>query len=157
MGNKVLGDLHLSAWRAFITAHAHLIERIDRVLSAERQIPLRWYDVLIELHAASGQSLRMHELADRVVLSRSGLTRLVDNLEAAGLLARHACETDRRGTYITLADKGKGALRKAWPAYAKGIADYFARHLSEAEARTLAELLTRVRDAAPTLHVARRP
>jgi DNA-binding MarR family transcriptional regulator len=148
MGNKVLGDLHLSAWRAFITTHAHLIERIDRALTAGQQLPLRWYDVLIELYQASGQGLRMHELADRVVLSRSGLTRLVDNLEAAGLLARHACQTDRRGTYITVTDRGKGALRKAWPVYAKGIADHFARHLSEAEARTLADALTRVRDAA---------
>ncbi len=148
VGKKLLEDLHLSAWRAFITAHANLIERIDRALTAEQRLPLRWYDVLIELYEASGQGLRMHELADRVVLSRSGLTRLVDHLEAAGLLARRACETDRRGTYIAITDKGKWALKKAWPVYAKGIADHFARHLSEAEARTLADAMTRMRAAA---------
>lgn len=147
VGKKLLEDVHLSAWRAFITAHADLVERIDRALTADQRLPLRWYDVLIELDEASGQGLRMHELADRVVLSRSGLTRLVDNLEAAGLLVRHACQTDRRGTYIAMTDKGKWALRKAWPVYAKGIADYFARHLSEAEAQTFANTLTRMRDA----------
>lgn len=117
------------------------------MLVAEARIPLHWYDVLIELYDAPQQRLRMHELAERVVLSRSGLTRLVDQLEAAGLLIRDPCPTDRRGTYTVITSKGKWALRKAWPVYAKGIAECFARHLSEDQARLFVDAYTRMLDA----------
>jgi DNA-binding MarR family transcriptional regulator len=80
------------------------------------------------------------------VLSRSGLTRFVDRLEAAGLLRREAVPGDRRGSYAVLTAKGEAALRTSWPAYSKGIADYFARHLSDAEAEQMTELLSRMVD-----------
>src|SRR6266487_5523679 len=118
----------LTAWRLFITSHATLIEQIDRELSAAGCVPLQWYDVLVELHEAPDRRLRMSELARRVVLSRSSLTHLADRLEAKGMLTRERVGTDRRGAYAVLTDRGRDALRQAWPIYAQGIAQHFAQH-----------------------------
>lgn len=141
-------EQHLAAWRAFLTAHAAVIDQIDRDLAAAGVLPLGWYDVLIELHEAPERRLRLHELAHAVVLSRSGLTRLVDRLEAAGLLCRQPDPTDRRGAFAALTDAGLAALQHTWPAYARGIVAHFARHLSDEEARILGGALERVRAAA---------
>ena len=143
-----LDEVALAAWRAFITAHAVLIDRIDRELAAADCVPLHWYDVLVELVEAPGHRLRMHQLADQVVLSRSGLTRLVDRLEAQGFLTRERSGRDRRAAHAVLTEQGRAALRQAWPVYAQGIAGHFARHLATAEARTLTEALQRVLAAA---------
>ena len=84
MTQERLSQQQLAVWRAFLKAHALVVERIDHDLVATERLPLSSYDVLIELYEAPEQRLRMHELAERVVLSRSGLTRLVDRLEAEG-------------------------------------------------------------------------
>ncbi len=139
---------HLAAWEAFVFAHAAVIARIEQELAAAGSIPLTWYDVLAALSAAPDARLRLHELARQVVLSRSGLTRLVDRLEAAGLLRREPSPTDRRGAFAVLTPAGDATLRRTWPLYARGIAAHFARHLSDDEARTLAAALGRVRAAA---------
>src|SRR3954447_20892655 len=110
---------HLVAWRTFITAHAAVIGRIERDMVAAGVIPLTWYDVLIELYEAPERRLRLHELADAVVLSRSGLSRLVDRLESAGLLRRETAATDRRGAYAVLTEAGLEAMGIAWPVYAR--------------------------------------
>ena len=145
---KDLDEASLVAWRTFITAHAVLIDTIDRELAAAGCLPLHWYDVLVELVEAPNHRLRMSQLAGQVVLSRSGLTRLVDRLEAEGLLIRERSGQDRRGAYAVLTDKGRAALRLAWPVYARGIVNNFARHLSTAEVRTITEALQRTLDAA---------
>jgi len=145
--SQTLDETQLAAWRTLITAHALLVERIDQELIAAGCVPLHWYDVLIELAEAPERRLRMHELAERVVLSRSTLTRLVGRLEEEGLLVRERHDSDRRGVYAALTASGLDALRRAWPVYARGIATHFARHLGEAEARTLTEALARVLDA----------
>jgi DNA-binding MarR family transcriptional regulator len=139
-----LGELPLSAWRAFITTHATLIDLINSELAEAECIPLHWYDVLIELYEAPEQRLRLHELARKVVLSRSGLTRLVDRLEIAGFLQRQPDASDRRGSFAVITEQGIAALRKAWPVYAQGISQYFARNLSDEEARLVAELFNRM-------------
>ena len=136
-----------AAWRALITAHARVVERIERALVEAGLPPLGWYDVLLELSAAPDRRLRMHELARAVVLSRSGLTRLVDRLEKAGLLVREPTPEDGRGFFAVLTDEGRGTLRRMWPVYAAGIAEHFGRHLTDDEARVLAEALSRVRAA----------
>lgn len=141
---KLVSEQYLAAWRAFLTAQARVVEQIDRDLAAAEQLPLGWYDVLIELAGAPERRLRMNELARKVVLSRSGLTRLVDRIEAEGFLKRELDPTDRRGFYAILTDKGRIALREAWPIYAKGIANYFARHLSDQEAQQVEAILRRV-------------
>jgi DNA-binding MarR family transcriptional regulator len=143
-----LDEQHLAAWRGLLTVHATLIDRIDQELAAAERIPLHWYDVLIELAEAPERRLRMHELARSVLLSRSGLTRLVDRLEAAGYLRREPDPSDRRGSFAVLTPEGLAALRQAWPIYARGIAGRFARYLSDEEARMLAEVFDRMLKAA---------
>ena len=86
----------------------------------------------------------MHELARAVVLSRSGLTRLVDRLENAGLLCREPDPSDRRGAFAVLTDEGRDMLRRMWPVYAAGIAEHFGGHISDEEAHVLTEALSRV-------------
>jgi DNA-binding MarR family transcriptional regulator len=144
MAKEPLSELHLAAWRAFLKAHATVVDRIDHDLAAEQRLSLSSYDVLIELYEAPDRRLRMHELAQRVVLSRSGLTRLVDRLEAEGLLTRDRCGTDRRGAYAVITEQGVAALRKAWPVYARGISYYFARWLSQEEAQIFAAAFERL-------------
>lgn len=134
----------LDAWRTFITAHALLIERIEREMAAAGVIALQWYDVLIELYEAPDRRLRQGELARAVVLSKSNVSRLVDRLEVAGLLAREPCETDKRGAYVVLTKAGVDAMRAAWPVYARGIAAHFAAYLSEAEAGIFLAAFTRL-------------
>lgn len=142
--NVKLDDLHLAAWRNFITAHARLIDLIDKELLAAGCVPLHWYDVLIELAEAPERRLRMSDLARKVVLSRSGLTRLVDKLESAGLLVRESTPDDGRGAFAVLTEEGMAALRKAWPVYARGIVNHFAKFLSDQEARLYEESLRRM-------------
>ncbi len=142
-----LDELHLSAWRNFITAHARLIDRIDHELTDAGCVPLHWYDVLIELAEAPQRRLRMTDLARKVVLSKSGLTRLVDKLENAGLLKRQSAATDGRGAFAVLTDEGLAELRKAWPVYARGIQTHFAQHLSDDEAKVYADSLARMLQA----------
>lgn len=144
---NVLDERELAAWRGFITAHAALIERIDRDLAAAECVPLSWYDVLIELQEAPERRLRMSDLASRVVLSRSTLTHLVERLEAQGLVRRERSDQDRRGAYAVLTDQGHAELRRAWPIYAQGIAEHFARHLHPEEIGSITDATTRVLSA----------
>jgi DNA-binding MarR family transcriptional regulator len=136
------------AWRTFLAAHAAVIDQIERGLAAEEELPLGHYDVLLALDGAPGRRLRMSELARNVVLSRSGLTRLVDRLEAAGLLQRERCDDDRRGCYAVLTETGHEALRRARPVYLRGVAEHFGRHLDDEEVRVLDESLGRILAAA---------
>jgi DNA-binding MarR family transcriptional regulator len=143
-------ETRLMAWRAFLIAHASTVSAIERDLAAEGLVPLTWYDVLVALWEAPDHRLRLHELAREVVLSRSGLTRLVDRLEAAGLLRREPCADDRRGAFAVLTDDGRAAQLRAWPIYARGIATHFADHLSQEEATILANALQRISAATPS-------
>ena len=136
------------AWRALITANALVLEKIERALTEAGLPPLGWYDVLLELSGVPDGRLRMHELAHAVVLSRSGLTRLVDRLEGAGLLRREPDPADRRGSYASIKEDGREMLRRMWPVYAAGIVEHFGRHLTDEEARVVASALGRVADAA---------
>ena len=149
MTEEHLSEEHLAAWRNFLKAHATIIDRIDHDLAAAQRPPLSSYDVLIELYEAPEHRLRMHELADRVVLSRSGLTRLVDRLEAEGLLTRDRSGTDRRGAYAVITEQGIEALRQTWPVYERGIAEYFAQWLTPEEAQVLEAAFGRILRAAP--------
>jgi DNA-binding MarR family transcriptional regulator len=142
--SEKLNNEYLNVWRRFITAHAKLIDNINREMVDADVIPLHWYDVLIELYEAPERRLRLSELARKVVLSKSGLTRLVDKLADAGLLARQSSPEDGRGAYAVLTDAGLDAMRKAWPSYADGIQTYFAQHMSLEEAEMMAALFERM-------------
>ena len=139
-----LSKTHLDTWRLFITAHAKLINKIDGDLQSAGQIPLNWYDVLIELQEAPEKRLRMAELAEKVVLSRSGLTRLVDRLEKEGYLRREIDPDDRRGFFAILTDNGEIALRKAWTIYRGSINKYFATFFNLDEANGLRNILSNI-------------
>jgi DNA-binding MarR family transcriptional regulator len=140
MPDRVSPD-HIAAWRALLTAHADLTERIDAALRAAGVIPLRWYDALLGLHEAPGRRLRLAELARATLLTRSGLSRLVDRLEAAGLLTREPCENDARGAYAVLTPEGVQALRRCWRVYSAEIQSRVGRRITAAEAKTLRGLL----------------
>ena len=143
--NESLDEAGLAAWEAFVFAHAAAVGQIQRELSRENIVSLAWYDVLVALTNAPGGRLRLNELAERVVLSRSGLTRLLDRIEQAGLIRREPAPGDRRGAFAVLTREGERAQRQAWPYYAAGIARHFAQYLSEEEKRVLATALRRVR------------
>lgn len=140
--------MRLAAWRAFLNAHAALIDRIEREMAAADVLPLGSYDVLVALLEAPDHRLRLHELASHIVLSRSTLTRVLDRLENEGLLIRERAATDRRGAYAVLTDRGREALRRAWPVYAHGIQTHFAVLLDDEETRVLTLALERVNAAA---------
>ena len=129
-----------AAWRAFLRAHATMVRRLEDELVAEHELPLASYDVLVQLSEAPGRRLRMTELAERVLLSRSGLTRLVDRLVRDGLVERESCPSDARGTLAVLTAQGLDRLRTAWPTHLRGVAEHVDR-LSHDEVRALTVLL----------------
>ncbi len=142
--SKPVKETKLNAWKAFLKAHRSVIDKIEDDLAKAKAVPLTSYDVLLELSQAPNRKLRMSELAAQVVLSRSGLTRLVDRLEKEGYLVREADPNDRRGTRAVLTQKGFEALKKAWPIYAQSINSYFANLLSEQEAKVIAKALEKL-------------
>jgi DNA-binding MarR family transcriptional regulator len=141
----------LVAWRTFLRAHAQVTRRLEADLLAEHDLSLPTYDVLVQLSEAPDRRLRMTELAERVLLSRSGLTRLVDRLERDGLVHRQACPSDARGTHAVLSDAGLERLRAAWPTHLRGVSEYVMSRLDPAELTVLAGLLGRlVTEPTPT-------
>jgi DNA-binding MarR family transcriptional regulator len=141
-------DLKGHAWAVLLTAHANLVEKIEAALARAKLPPLAWYDVLWELEKAEGGKLRMHELARRVVLSRSNLTRLADRLEDARLVAREDTPHDRRGYHCVVTPAGLAMRKKMWPVYRAEIERLFSRHITLEEARTIGDALARTVKAA---------
>ena len=137
-------DWRIGVWRTFLRAHAHAIRELERELLAETGMPLGWYDVLLQLAEAPERRLRMAELADRVLLSRSGLTRLIDRLQAEGLVRREPSPDDARGTFTVLTAAGMARLRAAVPVHLAGIRKHWLAHFGDDELRELAALLGRV-------------
>jgi DNA-binding MarR family transcriptional regulator len=138
----------LAAWRALLGAHAELTERIDRAMREGGAIPLHWHHALVGLHEAPERRLRLGELARAALLSRSGLSRLVDRLEEAGLLRREACGDDARGAYAVLTPAGLAALRRAGRIYGREIQRLFGQHVTDREAAVISGAVGRVREAA---------
>jgi len=139
-----LPETHLEAWRKYYTSFWRVYAAIEADLESAGLPSLSWYDALYELYLAPGRQLRMSELARSALLSRSGLTRLVDKLEKEKLIERHACKEDGRVQHARLTEQGVEVLRKIWPVYRAGIAKYFAAHVGEVEAPQLAAVLGRV-------------
>lgn len=118
------------AWRAFIVSHAIVTRRLDEELRSEHGITLGEYDALVQLAYAEGHTLRMSALADLVLLSRSGVTRLVDRLVADGLVRRVSCPSDARGSFAVLTDAGLARLRAASATHLRGVREHFLAQLS---------------------------
>lgn len=139
-------DPRLDAWRAFLRAHARVIRKLERELQDQEHLALTDYDVLVQLARAEDRRLRMSELADGLLLSRSGATRLVDRLVAEGLVERVMCDTDRRGQWASLTDAGLERLRRATPAHLRGVDEHFLARLSDDDVAALERILATVAD-----------
>ena len=136
--------LSTSAWGALLQVHAAVVPVLDAKLMTEAGMPLRFYDVLLELAAAPERKLRMSDLAERVVLSRTRVSRLVDEMASAGLLMREQNPSDGRSAYAALTELGLRRYRQAAPTYLDGIEAHFARLLSDRELKALTAALQRV-------------
>lgn len=137
-------DDRVAAWRSLLLAHSAVIRAIEADLSRERLIPLAWYDVLLELNAAPDRRLRMSELGERVVLSRSRVSRLVDELERLGHVERIPDERDGRASLAVLTATGRAELKRTAPRYLDGIERHFTSLLSDRERTVVASALGKV-------------
>ncbi|MEG4586400.1 MarR family transcriptional regulator [Microcoleus sp. MOSTC5] len=140
----ILDNLQNSVWRLFITANVKLLDRMGEKFSQAGLPSMDWYDVLLTLKEAPEYRLRLSDLAEKALLSRSNLTHLVDRLEKAGLLYRKRCPSDRRGTYAVLTEAGLAMQQQMWTVYAEGIAEYFACHLDDEELQVMQRVLKRM-------------
>jgi DNA-binding MarR family transcriptional regulator len=131
-----------------LEAHALLTDTLGRELEEAGAPPLTWYDVLVQLAMAPEDRLPMKRLAESVVLSKSGITRLVDRMVDAGYIERAACPTDRRIVYAQLTPSGRAELKKAMPVHFAGVERHLLSHLTDPEARALRNALGKVIDAA---------
>jgi DNA-binding MarR family transcriptional regulator len=143
-----MGNPHGEAWGTLTRTHAAITERLQAALAQGDFPPLPWYEVLATLSEAPEQRLKMGELAERLVITRGGLTKLVDRLVRAGLLERTFCETDRRVSYATVTPSGAELLEEMRPVVIEELKVAFAAKLSVAEANELRETLERVRESA---------
>lgn len=140
-GRRMSGE-ELRVWRSFLVAHARVTRRLEADLVAEHALPLASYDVLVQLVEAPHLRLRMTELAERVLISRSGLTRLVDRLSKDGLVRREACESDARGLFAVLTPQGYERLRTASRTHLRGVQEYAVGRFTAQELREFGELLS---------------
>lgn len=134
----------LDAWRSFLRAHARLVRVLETELVAEHPLSLGGYDVLVQLAEAPGRRLRMAELADAVLLSRSGVTRLVDRLEVAGMVTRERFTGDGRGVVAVLTTKGVDTLRSAARTHLAGVVRHFVDHFDAQELAEFGEKCSRL-------------
>jgi len=139
---------HGDAWGALTRTHAAVTSRLQEALAQSDFPPLPWYEVLATIADAPDQRMRMGDLAEALVITRGGLTKLVDRLIKAGLLERTFCETDRRVSYATLLPSGEQLLEEMRPVVTAELAIAFSANISEAEAGQLRETLDRVRGTA---------
>jgi DNA-binding MarR family transcriptional regulator len=139
-------ESELGAWRAFIQTHARLLHRLDEELQAAHGLSIAEYDALLQLVAAPEHRLRMSTLAERVLLSRSGITRLVDRLVADGMVERFACPTDARGSMASITPAGVSRLRSASKTHLEGVRRYFLDVVTLDEQATIEQSFGRVTD-----------
>src|SRR6266576_4355421 len=131
------------AWRLFFESALALVDVLDAELERDAGIPLRWYDALVHLEE-SPEGLRMNELAERILYSKSGFTRVVDRLEEAGLVQRVRPENDRRSILVVLTDEGRAAMEQARRHHRNAIEQHFSRHLSDTDIKTLTRALEKL-------------
>jgi DNA-binding MarR family transcriptional regulator len=137
---ELLNEEELAAWRGMLRAHAELTKELDAELAREHNLPLSSYEVLLYLADAPEGRMRMAELADSVLISRSGLTRLVDRLEREGLLKRERCESDARGYFAEITPKGRRLFDAARRTHLDGVRARFLSRFSRDELRALGAL-----------------
>jgi DNA-binding MarR family transcriptional regulator len=141
-------DVAVQAWARLVRAQQLLLERVEAALKAAELPPLRWYDVLLELHRAGPKGLRQFEIGAAVLLNKYNVSRLLDRLEDEQFLMRRACDEDGRGAQVQITPKGRELIKRMWLVYGPAIDEHFSRHFSASELKQLASLLGRVPDVA---------
>jgi DNA-binding MarR family transcriptional regulator len=140
-----LAEHELSAWRGMLEAHARVTHQLDAQMRAEHGLSVSAYEVLMFLADAPGHRMRMSDIAQRVLLSRSGCTRLVDRLVELGYVTRSAASTDGRGLYAELTDAGAEKVNAARATHHDGIRRFFLDHLTVTDQIALGDIWTRFR------------
>lgn len=146
--SSLLTDRELAAWRGLLATHSRLVRELDAELERQHGLPLSSYEVLMNLDYAEGNRLRMGELADRLLLSRSGITRLVDRLEKQGLIERERCDNDGRGYFAILTERGRDLVTAARPDHLADVRRRFLDRLEPEEVDALGAIWTRLDGAA---------
>ncbi len=133
----------LRTWRLYFESALALVDVLDAELERDAGIPLRWYDALVHLEETP-DGLRMNELAERILYSKSGFTRVVDRMEEAGLVRRVRPRNDRRSILVLLTDAGRKTMERARRHHRHGIEQHFSRHLTDADIRALTRALEKI-------------
>ena len=141
---KQLDQQQLNLWVAFLSAHAMVIGTLEQGMQREVGLPLSWFDVLVHLSMAPEGKLRLGELAESVILTRSGITRLLDRMDSAGLVRREPAPGDRRGYFAVLTQAGQEMLTRAAPGHSQRAWDCFIQHIRPEEFPGLQALFDRV-------------
>jgi DNA-binding MarR family transcriptional regulator len=134
----------LEAWVSFLRSHAAITRQLNVELQREHGLTLNDYEVMLHLSHAEGRMMRRVDIAERVLLTASGITRLLEGLERAGYVCKETCDSDARVSYAKLTDAGKAKLDQAAKTHLRGIDELFIGRFSEAERTTLAALLSRL-------------
>ena len=135
--SDALDEKTLAAWRGLLFAHAKVIRRLEADMHEQHDLPITWFDVLSRLNQSPDGRLRMHELEEVLVFTRSGVTRLADRLEAAGLVRRERSPEDRRGVYLALTAAGRAKIAEVWPDHVASIQRHFGQYLDARDAESL--------------------
>jgi DNA-binding MarR family transcriptional regulator len=139
-----LDERELAAWKGFLRAHSEVVAHLDEELQRSHDLPLSSYEVLLYLAGSDDGRLRMGDLAERLLLSRSGLTRLVDRLERRGLVYRERCKEDARGLFAHITDDGRELFEAARPGHLDGVRRHFLARLEDEELDSLAAVWRRL-------------
>jgi len=137
-----LDDVEMRAWQSLLSAHWRLLSRLDAELQTTQSMSLADYEVLVQLSQDEAGRMRMSELAERLMLSPSGLTRRLDGLVTAGLVDRVRCPTDRRGAYAVLTGAGRRRLEQVAPSHVEQVRRHFIDRLDRDQLSALAEILS---------------
>ncbi|HUP14635.1 MAG TPA: MarR family transcriptional regulator [Acidimicrobiia bacterium] len=141
--SRIPSDTQLRAWRSMAMVHTALVESLEAELWESRRLHFGWYDVLVTIRL-SGGAMRMSELAEMALISRSAATRLVDKIEEAGYVERYVCPTDRRGMVVSLTPEGRKVQERAAPIVLRQLQSHFGRYLDEQEAEAMANTFERI-------------
>jgi DNA-binding MarR family transcriptional regulator len=144
MSSHHFSESHVTAWIRLTRVSQSCMEAVEADLKSAGFPPLIWYDVLLELRRTPEGRLRHNEIGGKILLSKSNVTRVVDRLEAKGLVAREDCAEDRRGAFVAITEKGRDLQARIWPVYRESLARRFGGRLTEAEATQLADLLAKL-------------
>ena len=142
--SKSLEQEMVDTWRGILFAYAKVFRALETDLVQQHDLPANWFDVMGRLNQAPGGRLRIHQLEDALLLTRSGLTRLVDRIEEAGFVRRERSAEDRRGVYVAITQEGIDKLDEIWPDHVNSIQKHFGQYLNRSDAKALQTATTKL-------------